>query len=59
MSKTEFEYKIEKLNNNDKKKELLELYKTNPDKAYTEYRIELALKIAKENKTLFERLSKL
>ena len=59
MSKTEFEYKIEKLNNNDKKKELLELYKTDPDKAYTEFRKALATKIFNENKELYERLSKL
>ena len=52
----EFERKLNKLNNSNTKKQLLDLYKTDPNKAYTEYRIELALKIAKENKNLFERL---
>lgn len=53
----EFERKLNKLNDSNIKKQLLELYKTNPDKAYTEYRIELAIKIAEENKELYKRLS--
>ena len=53
---TDFKYKLEKLDNPDIKNELLELYKTDPDKAYTEYRKALAIKIFNENRELFERL---
>ena len=53
---TDFKAKLEKLDNPDIKNELLELYKTDPDKAYTEFRKALAIKIFNENKELFERL---
>ena len=56
---TDFKYKLEKLDNPDIKNELLELYKTDPDKAYTEFRIALAIKIFNENRELFERLADL
>lgn len=59
MTIQNFEFQLEKLNDNNKKEELLKLFKNDPNKAYTEYRKALALKIAKENKTLFERLSRL
>ncbi len=59
MSNKDFKIKLEKLNNELLAKELQELYLTDPDKAYSLYRIELANKIARDNKSLFERLSKL
>ena len=55
----DFEHKLEKLNDDSIKNELLELYKTDPDKAYTEFRIALATKIFNENRELFERLADL
>ena len=56
---TDFKAKLEKLDNPDIKNELLELYKTDPDKAYTEFRKALAIKIFNENRELFERLADL
>lgn len=59
MSNIDFKIKLEKLNNKTLEKELQDLFLIDPEKAYSLYRIELANKIAKENKSLFERLSKL
>lgn len=55
----EFKAKLDKLDNEELAQELLELFLINPEEAYTNYRIELARKIMKDNKSLFERLSKL
>ena len=59
MSNKDFKITIEQLDNELLEKELLKLYETNPEEASKQFRIEMARKIMKENKTLFERLSKL
>lgn len=55
----DFETIIKQLNNESLEQELMELYLIDPDKAYTQFRIEFARKFMAENKSLFERLSKL
>lgn len=55
----EFIAKLDKLDDKELYQELLELYLINPEQARMEYRIALARKIMAENKSLFERLSKL
>ena len=55
----EFIAKLDKLDDEELYQELLELYLINPEQARMEYRIALARKIMAENKSLFERLSKL
>ena len=55
----EFIAKIDKLDNEELARYLLELYLINPEEAATQFRIEIARKIMKDDKSLFERLSKL
>lgn len=55
----DFETRIKQLNNESLEQELMELYLIDPDKAYTQFRIAFAQKFMEENKSLFERLSKL
>lgn len=54
-----FETTIKQLNNPTLEQELLELYLIDQDKAYIQFRIEFARKFVAENKSLFEKLSKL
>lgn len=54
-----FKAKIKQLNNPTLEQELLELYLIDQDKAYSQFRIEFARKFMAENKSLFEKLSKL
>ena len=56
---TEFIKKIEKLNSPELFKKLADLYLTNPDEAWKEYRLALAKQIIKDKNTLFKRLSDL
>ena len=51
--------RINELNNEELAQELYNLFLINPEQARFEYRIALARKIMAENKSLFERLSKL
>ena len=59
MLLTEFQLKLQKINNENVRKQLEELFKTNKDKAFQQYRIELAKQIYKQNENLFKRLSNL
>lgn len=59
MSKLEFEIKLEQLNDPELAKELKTLFIHNPEEANLKFRIAMAHKIMSENKSLFERLSKL
>lgn len=56
-SMNNFIKKLEKLNNPELSKKLQELYLTNPEKAFKEYRTEFAKKIIKDKNSLFKRLS--
>ena len=51
--------RINELNNEELAQELYNLFLINPEQAQFEYRIALARKIMAENKSLFEKLSKL
>ena len=55
----EFIAKLDKLDDKELAQEFLELFLINPEQAQFEYRIALARKIMAENKSLFEKLSKL
>ena len=55
----EFIAKLDKLDDKELAQELIDLFLINPEQARFEYRIALARKIMAENKSLFERLSKL
>lgn len=59
MLLTEFQLKLQKINNENVRKQLEELFKTNKDEAFQQYRIELAKQIYKQNENLFKRLSNL
>ena len=55
----EFIVRVNKLDNEELAQELIDLFLINPEQAQFEYRIALARKIMAENKSLFEKLSKL
>ena len=55
----DFKTRIKQLDNESLEQELMELYLIDPDKACTQFRLEFARKFMAENKSLFERLSKL
>ena len=59
MLLAEFKTKLQKINNIDTKQRLEELFKINEDKAFQQYRIELAKQIYEQDKNLFKRLSDL
>ena len=59
MLLSEFRTKLQKINNIDTKQRLEELFKINEDKAFQQYRIELAKQIYEQDKNLFKRLSDL
>ena len=59
MLLSEFKIKLQKINNIDTKQRLEDLFKINEDKAFQQYRIELAKQIYEQDKNLFKRLSDL
>ena len=59
MLLTEFQLKLQKINDESIRKQLEELFKANKDEAFQQYRIELAKQIYKQNENLFKRLSNL
>lgn len=59
MLLTEFQLKLQKINDENIRKQLEELFKANKDEAFQQYRIELAKQIYKQNENLFKRLSNL
>lgn len=59
MLLTEFQLKLQKINDKNIREQLEELFKTNKDEAFQQYRIELAKQIYKQNENLFKRLSNL